>query len=70
MCNVIIEDCAKYVQNKFELIIIASERAKKLSLKQVEPLVKVYRDKPTITALKEIRNGYVVESFDDEKNKF
>ena len=53
MARVTVEDCIKVIDNRFELILIASERAKTLA-KGVEPLLERDRDKNPVVALREI----------------
>ena len=53
MARVTVEDCVKIIDNRFELILIASERAKTLA-KGVEPLLSRDRDKNPVVALREI----------------
>ena len=53
MARVTVEDCVKVIDNRFELILIASERAKTLA-KGVEPLLERDRDKNPVVALREI----------------
>ncbi len=53
MARVTVEDCVKIIDNRFELILIASERAKTLA-KGVEPLLDRDRDKNPVVALREI----------------
>ncbi len=59
MARVTIEDCLKNVDNRFELILVASKRARQLATGMVEPTVSVDNDKPTVLALREIAEGYV-----------
>ena len=53
MARVTVEDCVKIIDNRFELILIASERAKTLA-KGIEPLLDRDRDKNPVVALREI----------------
>ena len=53
MARVTVEDCVKVVESRFELILLASERARNLS-KGAEPLLKRDRDKNPVIALREI----------------
>ena len=53
MARVTVEDCIKVIENRFELILIASERAKTLA-KGVQPLLERDRDKNPVIALREI----------------
>lgn len=58
MARVTVEDCLKKIDNRFELVLAASRRARKLA-NGVEPLVPWENDKPTVLALREIAEGLV-----------
>ena len=58
MARVTVEDCIKVIENRFELILIASERAKTLA-KGVEPLLERDRDKNPVVALREIAENFL-----------
>ena len=53
MARVTVEDCIRIIDNRFELILVASERSKTLA-KGVEPLLERDRDKNPVLALREI----------------
>ena len=53
MARVTVEDCIIFIDNRFELILVASERSKTLA-KGVEPLLERDRDKNPVLALREI----------------
>ena len=53
MARVTVEDCIRIIENRFELILVASERSKTLA-KGVEPLLERDRDKNPVLALREI----------------
>ena len=53
MARVTVEDCIRVIDNRFELILVASERSKTLA-KGVEPLLERDRDKNPVLALREI----------------
>ena len=55
MARVTIEDCLENVDNRFELVLVASKRAKGIA----ESLVEVDNDKPTVLALREIADGKI-----------
>ncbi len=57
MARVTVEDCLKNVKNRFELVIIASKRARQL-MRGKEPMVPWDNDKATVVALREIAEGY------------
>ena len=60
MARVTVEDCLEHVENRFKLVLLASKRARQLSL-GTEPLVEWENDKPTVVALREIEHGLVNE---------
>ncbi len=59
MARVTVEDCLENVENRFELVMLASKRAKQLVNQGAEPMVDPENDKPTVIALREIAKGYV-----------
>ena len=58
MARVTVEDCLNKVENRFELVLIASLRAKQL-MQGSRPLVKTKNNKLIVTALREIAAGKV-----------
>jgi DNA-directed RNA polymerase subunit omega len=58
MARVTVEDCLKNVKNRFELVILASKRARQLMRGSAEPKVAWENDKPTVVALREIAAGF------------
>ena len=61
MARVTVEDCLDHVENRFKLVLLASKRARQLSM-GTEPLVEWENDKPTVVALREIEEGLVDEA--------
>jgi DNA-directed RNA polymerase subunit omega len=59
MARVTVEDCLDNVDNRFELVMLASKRARQLATGGEEPKVDVDNDKPTVVALREIAEGLV-----------
>lgn len=57
MARVTVEDCLKNVKNRFELVIIASKRARQL-MRGKDPKVEWDNDKSTVVALREIAAGF------------
>lgn len=55
MARVTIEDCLKKVPNRFELVLLATKRARELRDK--EATIPVENDKSTVVALREIAAG-------------
>ncbi|MDQ5900116.1 DNA-directed RNA polymerase subunit omega [Candidatus Rickettsiella isopodorum] len=61
MARVTVEDCLKKVKNHFELVIIASKRARQIA-KGGMAMVDPENDKPTVIALREIAGGRLNEA--------
>lgn len=59
MARVTVEDCLDNVDNRFELVMVASKRARQLATGGKDPKVEWENDKPTVVALREISEGYV-----------
>ncbi|MBI3772394.1 MAG: DNA-directed RNA polymerase subunit omega [Gammaproteobacteria bacterium] len=53
MARVTVEDCLEHVDNRFELVLVASKRARQIASGK-EPMVPWENDKPTVVALREI----------------
>ena len=58
MARVTVEDCLENVINRYELVLLASKRARQIALGS-EPLVPPDDDKPTVIALREIAENLV-----------
>ena len=58
MARVTVEDCLDYVENRFQLVLVASKRARQL-IAGAHPLVERENDKATVMALREIADGHV-----------
>lgn len=65
MARVSIEDCLRFIENRFALVAVASHRTRQL-MEGKTPLVKT-RNKEAVTALREIAEGFVVGYQTDEK---
>lgn len=59
MARVTVEDCLTNVDNRFELVMLATKRARQLAVNGAEPLVPEENDKPTVIALREISENLV-----------
>lgn len=59
MARVTVEDCLDYVENRFELVMVASKRAREIAVRGAQPLVPWENDKPTVVALREIELGLI-----------
>lgn len=68
MARVTVEDCLDNVDNRFQLVLVASKRARQVANGQ-EPMVEWENDKPTVVALREIAEGLVTRTILDEKEE-
>lgn len=66
MARVTVEDCLENVENRFELVMVSSKRARQIATEGKEPLVPIENDKPTVLALREIAEGHVTAAILDE----
>ena len=57
MARITVEDCLENVDNRFELVMVSSKRARQLQIEGKDPMVSVDNDKPTVIALREIADG-------------
>ena len=67
MARVTVEDCIEKVENRFELIIAASQRAREIS-NGVKIEVDKDNDKNTVISLREIGDGAI--TYDDLKERY
>ena len=65
MARVTVEDCLPAVKIRFDLVLVASRRARKLAL-GATPLLEAENDKPTVIALREIAAGLINAEILDE----
>jgi DNA-directed RNA polymerase subunit omega len=65
MARLTVEDCLDYVDNRFELVLIAARRARQLAM-GADPLVPLDNDKPTVLALREIAEDLINDKVLDE----
>lgn len=70
MARVTVEDCLENVDNRFQLVMLATKRARQIATKGYDPLVPEENDKPTVIALREIADGKITRALltqeDDE----
>ncbi|GMG86109.1 DNA-directed RNA polymerase subunit omega [Biformimicrobium ophioploci] len=59
MARITVEDCLQHVDNRFELVIVGSKRARQIATQGRDPMVPEENDKPTVIALREIEEGLV-----------
>lgn len=65
MARITVEDCLKVVDNRFDLVLMATKRARQLS-KGATSAVDSHNDKPTVVALREIAEKLVDQKTIDE----
>ena len=65
MARITVEDCLEVVDNRFELVLMATKRARQLE-KGAEPAVNPDHDKPTVLALREIAARRVNQQLIDD----
>lgn len=57
MARITVEDCLEFVDNRFELVLVAAKRARQLMRGTADPIVEWENDKATVVALREIATG-------------
>jgi DNA-directed RNA polymerase subunit omega len=70
MARITVEDCLDVVNNRFELVVMASKRARQLA-KGAEPTLdnSEHEDKPTVLALREIAARQIDEALIEQVEK-
>lgn len=58
MARITVEDCLNRIDNRFEMVLTATKRARQIA-HGADPLVEEENDKPTVIALREIAEGLV-----------
>ncbi|MFB3091242.1 MAG: DNA-directed RNA polymerase subunit omega [Gammaproteobacteria bacterium] len=58
MARLTIEDCLTQIDNRYDLVLLASKRARQITLGR-DTLVDEDNDKPTVIALREIAEGLI-----------
>lgn len=69
MARVTVEDCLDNVENRFELVLVASKRARQLAVEGKTPHVEEESDKATVIALREIADGFVTSKILNEADE-
>jgi DNA-directed RNA polymerase subunit omega len=67
MARVTVEDCLQNVENLFQLVLVASKRARRLA-NGAEATVEWENDKATVVALREIAAGNINASLLEEQD--
>ncbi len=65
MARITVEDCLNNIDNRFDLIVVASKRARQLANGK-QPTLPWGNDKPTVLALREIAAGNIDASILDD----
>ncbi|MDH5544652.1 MAG: DNA-directed RNA polymerase subunit omega [Gammaproteobacteria bacterium] len=65
MARITVEDCLEHVDNRFELVLLATKRARQLANGKAA-MIDWENDKPTVLALREIAEGYVTNAAVDK----
>lgn len=68
MARVTVEDCLENVANRFELVMVASKRARQIAVGGKDAKVALENDKPTVVALREIAEGLTDRAVLDEQD--
>ncbi len=66
MARITVEDCLDHVDNRFDLVLLATRRARQLA-GGVEPLLPWQNDKPTVMALREVAAGVLSDEVLEEQ---
>jgi DNA-directed RNA polymerase subunit omega len=69
MARLTIEDCLEHIDSRYELVLLASKRARQIAM-GLPPLVDEDSDKPTVIALREIAEKLVTSENIDEMGSF
>ncbi len=67
MARVTVEDCLENVDNRFQLVQVATKRARQLATGGADAMLEWENDKPTVMALREIADGLVDRTILDAK---
>ena len=69
MARVTVEDAVEKVGNRFDLVLVASRRARQIATGGKDALVDVENDKPTVLALREIEQGLIDNDIMDNADR-
>ena len=65
MARITVEDCLSNIENIFEMVLVASKRARRIA-HGADTMVELENDKPTVVALREIAEGHVTPAILEE----
>lgn len=69
MARITVEDCLENVDNRFELVLTATRRARQLAQDGARSMIEAKNDKPTVTALREIAEGLIDDEMMDSQDQ-
>lgn len=69
MARITVEDCLDHVDNRFELVLVGTKRARQIAVGGKDPMVPEENDKPTVIALREIEEGFIKPTILQEKDE-
>lgn len=69
MARVTVEDCLENVENRFQLVMVATKRARQLATQGKESLVAWENDKATVVALREVAANLINASILDQREE-
>ena len=69
MARVTVQDAVEKVGNRFDLVLVATRRARQMQVGGKDPLVPEENDKPTVIALREIEEGLVTNQILDVRDR-
>jgi DNA-directed RNA polymerase subunit omega len=68
VARITVEDCLEHVDNRFELVMLATRRARQMRRFGAQPMLPEENDKPTVIALREIAAGLISNEILDEQD--
>ena len=69
MARVTVEDAVEKIGNRFDLVLVASRRARQIATGGKDALVDIENDKPTVLALREIEQDLITEEIMDNAER-
>lgn len=69
MARITVEDCLDHVDNRFELVLVGTKRARQIATGGKDAMVPEDNDKPTVIALREIEKGLINPEMLEEKEE-
>ncbi|MGX2040788.1 DNA-directed RNA polymerase subunit omega [Methylocaldum sp. MU1018] len=63
MARVTVEDCLEHVDNRFQLVLLATKRARQLSRHPEDAKLPWENDKSTVVSLREIAAGLITRDY-------